>query len=144
MTSSPITSWQNRRGKKWKKWQISSSWALKSLWMVTVAMKSEDNCFSAGKRWQTQTACWKADITLPTKGHVVKVIVFPRHIRLWELGHKEGRAPRIDAFRLWCWGRLLRIPLIARRSNQSILKEISPEKSLKDWCWNWSSNILVT
>ena len=49
-----------------------------------------------------------------------------------------------DAFELWCWGRLLRVPRTARRSNQSILKEISPEYSLKDWCWSWNSNPLAT
>ena len=51
MTSGPITSWQ--MGKRWKQWQISSSWALKSLWKVTTAMKLEDDCFLAGKLWQT-------------------------------------------------------------------------------------------
>ena len=50
---------------------------------------------------------------------------------MWELDHKEGWHQRIDAFKLWCWGRLLSIPWIARRSNQSILKEISPEYSLE-------------
>ena len=50
----------------------------------------------------------------------------------------------IDTFELWCWGRLLRVPWTARRSNQSILKEISPKYSLKNWCWSWNSNTLVT
>ena len=47
---------------------------------------------------------------------------------------------RIDAFELWCWRRLLRVPWTAKRSNQSILKEIHPEYSLKDWCWSWNSS----
>ena len=51
---------------------------------------------------------------------------------------------KIDAFELWCWRRLLRIPWTARRSNQSIIKEISPEYSLEDWCWSWNSNTLAT
>ena len=51
---------------------------------------------------------------------------------------------RIDAFELWCWRRLMRVPWTARRSNQSILKEINPEYSLKDWCWSWNSNTLAT
>ena len=51
---------------------------------------------------------------------------------------------RSDAIRLWCWRRLLRIPWTARRSNQSILKEINPEYYWKDWCWSWSSNTLGT
>ena len=50
---------------------------------------------------------------------------------------KKTEHQRIDAFELWCWGRLLRVPWTARRSNQFILKEISPE----DWCWSWNSNI---
>ena len=53
------------------------------------------------------------------------------HVWMWELDHKEGWAPKNDAFRLWCWRRLLRVPRTARRSNQSILKEINPEYSLE-------------
>ena len=53
------------------------------------------------------------------------------HVWMWELNHKESWMPKIDAFELWCWRRLLRVPWIARRSNQSILKEISPEYSLE-------------
>ena len=56
---------------------------------------------------------------------------------------KKAESQRIDAFELWCWRRLLRVPWTARRSNQSILK-ISPGCSLKDWCWSWNSNILAT
>ena len=53
------------------------------------------------------------------------------HVWMWELDHKEGWVPRIDAFKLWCWRRLLRVPWIARRRSQSILKEINPEYSLE-------------
>ena len=56
----------------------------------------------------------------------------------------SSNAEKIDAFELWCWRRLLRVPWTARRSNQSILKEISPGCSLKDLCWNWNSNTLAT
>ena len=49
-----------------------------------------------------------------------------------------------DAFKLWCWKRLLRVPWTARRSNQSILKETSPDVHWKDWCWNWNSSTLAT
>ena len=51
---------------------------------------------------------------------------------------------RIDAFELWCWRRLLRVPWTARRSNQPILEEIMSEYSLEDWCWSWNSNPLAT
>ena len=55
-----------------------------------------------------------------------------------------SRIGRIDAFELWCWRRLLRVPWTARRSNQSILMEISPGVHWKDWCWSWNSNTLST
>ena len=72
------------------------------------------------------------DITLPTKVHLVKAMVFPVVIYgcySWTI--KKAECQRIDAFELWCWRRLLRVPWTARRSNQSILKEISPECSLE-------------
>ena len=71
-------------------------------------------------------------IILPTKFHLVKAVVFPVVMygcESWTIKKAERR--RIDAFELWCWRRLLRVPWIARRSNQSILKEISPEYSLE-------------
>ena len=72
------------------------------------------------------------DITLPTRVHLVKAMVFPVVMygcESWTVRKAERR--RIDAFELWCWRRLLRVPWTARRSNQSILKEISPECSLE-------------
>ena len=68
------------------------------------------------------------DITLPTEVHLVKTVVFPVVIYGCESGTiKKVECQRIDVFELWCWGRLLRVPWTARRSNQSNLKEISPE-----------------
>ena len=72
------------------------------------------------------------DITLSTKVHLVKAMVFPVVMygcESWTI--KKAECRRIDAFELWCWRRLLRVPWTARRSNQSILKEISPEYSLE-------------
>ena len=72
------------------------------------------------------------NITLPTKGHLVKAMVFPVVMygcESWTVKKAESR--RIDALELWCWRRLLRVPWTARRSNQSILKEISPGISLE-------------
>ena len=72
------------------------------------------------------------DITLSTKVHLVKAVIFPVVMygyESWTIKKAERR--RIDAFELWCWRRLLRVPWTARRSNQSILKEISPEYSLE-------------
>ena len=70
------------------------------------------------------------DITLPTKFHLVEAMVFPVVMygcESWTI--KRADRQRIDAFELWCWRRLLRVPWTARRSNQSILKEINPEYS---------------
>ena len=72
------------------------------------------------------------DITLPTKFHLVKAMVFPvvmYRCENWIIKKNEHRS--IDAFKLWCWRRLLRVPRTARRSNQSILKDINPEYSLE-------------
>ena len=72
------------------------------------------------------------DITLPIKVHLVKAMVFPVVTHGCESRTKKKAERRsIDAFELWCWRRLLRVPWIARRSNQSILKEINPEYSLE-------------
>ena len=70
-------------------------------------------------------------ITLPTKVRLVKAMVFPVVIYGCESWTVKAEHQRIDAFELWCWKRLLRVPWTARRSNQSILKEISPECSLE-------------
>ena len=72
------------------------------------------------------------DITLPTKVHLVKTVVFPVVMygcESWTV--KKAECRKIDAFELWCWRRLLGVPWTARRSNQSILKEISPEYSFE-------------
>ena len=78
------------------------------------------------------------DITLPKKVHLVKAMVFPVVMygcRSWTVKKAEHR--RIDAFELWCWRRLLRVPWTARRSNQSILNEVSPEYSLEGLMVKW-------
>ena len=84
------------------------------------------------------------DITLPTKVRPVKAMVFPIVMygcESWTI--KKADRQRIDAFELWCWRRLLRVPWNARRSNQFILKETSPEY-WKDYCWRWNFNTLAT
>ena len=63
------------------------------------------------------------------------------HVWIWELDHEHWRT---DAFKLWCWRRLLRVPWTARRSNQLILRKSVWNIHWKDWCWSWSSNILAT
>ena len=84
------------------------------------------------------------DITLSTKVCVAKAMVFPVVMygyESWTI--KTAECQRIDAFELWCWRRLLRVPWTAVRPNQSILKEISPGVHWKDWCWSWNSNTLA-
>ena len=99
--------------------------------MVTVAMKLR--CLLLGRKAMTNLdSILKADTTLPTKACLVKAVVFPVVMygyESWTIKKAERR--RINAFELWCWRRLLRVPWITRRSNQSILKEISPKYSLE-------------
>ena len=85
------------------------------------------------------------NITLPTKVPLVKAMVFPVVMygcKSWTI--KKAECRRIDAFELWCWRRLWRVSWTARRSNQSILKEISPGFSLEGLMWSWNSNSLAT
>ena len=85
------------------------------------------------------------DITLPTKVHLVKAIVFPVVMygcESWTVKKAERR--RIDAFELWYWRRLLRVPWTARRSCHSILRRSVLCVHWKDWCWSWNSNTLAT
>ena len=74
------------------------------------------------------------------KGEVFPVVMYG--CENWTI--KKAEHWRIDAFELWCWRRLLRVPWTARSSNQSILKEISLNVHWKDWCWSWNSNTLAT
>ena len=85
------------------------------------------------------------DIPLPTKVRLVKTMVFPvvtYRCDSWLI--KKAEHQGIDAFKLWCWTRLFRVTWIAKRSNQSILKEISPDIHWKDWSWSWNSNTLAS
>jgi len=91
-------------------------------------------CLILGRKVMTNldSILQSRDITLSTKVHLVKAMIFPVVIygcERWTI--KKAECKRIDTFELWCWGRLLRIPWTARRSNQSILKDISPECSLE-------------
>ena len=119
-------------GKQWKQWQTLFFRAPKSLQMVTAAMKLKD-AYSLEEVMTNLDSIFKSrDITLPTKVHLVKAMVFPVVMygcESWTL--KKAERQRIDAFELWCWRRLLRVPWTARRSNQSILKENSPGCSLE-------------
>ena len=132
MASSPITSWETD-GKQWKQSQTLFFGAPKSLQMVIAAIKLKDSYFLGRKVVTNLYSIFKSrDITLPTKVRLVKAMVFPVVMygcESWTI--KKAECQRIDAFKLWFWRRLLRVPWIARRSNQSTLKEISPGCSLK-------------
>ena len=108
------------------------SWAPKSLQMVTATMKLR--CLLLGRKAITNldSILKSRDITLPKKVHLVKAMVFSGVMygcESWTI--KKTEHQRIDAFELWCWRRLMRVPWIRRKSNQSFLKEISPEYSLE-------------
>ena len=127
MASSLITSWQSD-GETRKQWQTLFSWAAKSLQIVTAAMKLKDICSFTN----LDSILKSRDIILPTNVHLVKATVFPVVVygyESWTIRKAEHR--RIDAFEVWCWRRLSQVPWTARRLNQSILKEISPEYSLE-------------
>jgi len=125
--------------------QILFSWALKSLRTATATMKLKKWLLLGRKAMTNLDSILKSrDITLPTKVHLVKAMVFPVVMygcESWAI--MKAECWRIDAFELWCWRRLLRVPWTARISNQSILKEISPEYSL-EYCWSWRPNTLAT
>ena len=100
--------------------------------MVTEAIK--ERCLLLERKAMTnlESMLKSRDVILPTNVHLVKAMVFPVVMYgcdSWNI--KKAEHQRIDAFELWCWRRLLRVPWTAKRSNQSILKEISPEYSLK-------------
>ena len=91
-------------------------------------------CLLLGRKVMTKldSLLKSRDITLSTKVHLVKVIVFSSiHVWIWKLDYRESWVWGTDAFEVWCWRRLLRVPWTSRRSNQSILKEITPGCSLE-------------
>ena len=120
-------------GKQWKQWQI--------LFWGGSKITADGDCSHESKRhfylgWKVMTnldsILKSRDITLPTNICLVKALVFTVVMygcESWTI--KKAEHPRTDAFELWCWRRLLKVPWTARRSNQSILKEISPEYSLE-------------
>ena len=120
-------------GKQWKQWQTFIFLGSK----ITAdgdCSHEIKRCLLLGRKVMTNldSILKNRDITLPTKVHLVKAMVFPvvmHGCESWTI--KKDEQQRIDAFELWCWRRLLKVPWTARRSNQSILKEVSPEYSLE-------------
>ena len=119
-------------GGEWKQWQALFSWAPKSLWTIAPATKLKDSCSLERKLWELNSVLKRKGISLPTKILIVKTIVFPVVMyRCESWAKRKAEHWRIDAFKLWCWRRLLRVPWTVRRSNKSILKEINPKYSLE-------------
>ena len=120
-------------GKQWKQWE-TLFWGGSKITADGDCNHETKRCLLLGRKAMTNldSILKNRDITLPTKVHLVKAMVFPVAIcgcESWTI--KKAEHWRTDAFELWCWRRLLRVPWTARRSNVSILKEISPECSLE-------------
>ena len=140
-----ITSWQIDR-ETWKQW--------KTLFFLGSKITADGDCSHEIKRClllgrkamtNLDNILKSRDITLSKKVHLVKAMVFSVVMYGYEMWTtKMAEYQKIDAFELWCQRRLLRIPWTARRSSQSILKEVNPEYSWGDWCWSWNSNTLAT
>ena len=114
-------------GKQWKLRDIFLGSKITPDGLYSLEVK---RCLLLGRKAMTNLN--SRDITLPTKVHLLEAMVFPvvmHGCESWTI--KKAERQRIDAFELWFWKRLLRVPQTARRSNQSILKEISPEYSLE-------------
>ena len=128
-------------GKQWKQFLFKQTYLINRLYFGGSKITADGDCNREIKRClllrrkamiNLDSILKSRDITLPTKVHLVKAMVFPVVIygcESWIIKKAEGQ--RINAFELWRWRRLLRVPWIVRRSNQSILKEISPEYSLE-------------
>ena len=132
MTSGPITSWEIDG----ETVETVADFILRCSKITADGDYSHEikRCLLLGRKVMTNldSILKSRDITLPTKVHLVKAVVFPvvmYECESWTI--KKTERQRTDAFELWCWRRLLRVPRTARRSNQSILKEISPEYSLE-------------
>ena len=118
-------------GKKWEQCQFLFSWAPKSLQMLTAVMRLRRLLPGRNAMTNLDSVLKNRDITLLRKFHIVKAMVFPvvtYGCESWTT--KKAECQKINAFELWCW-RLLRVPWTARKSNQSVLKEINPEYSLE-------------
>ena len=131
MASGPITPWQID-GETVETVSDFILGAPNLLQMATAAMKLRHLLLGRKAMTNLESILKSRDITLPTKICLVKAMVFPAVMygcESWTI--KKAECQRIDALELWCWRRLLRVPWTARRSNQSVLKEISPECSLE-------------
>ena len=131
-------------GKQWKQWDVTVGGS---------KITADGDCSHEIKRHlllgrkamtNLESILKSRDITLLTKVHIIKAMVFlvvMYGCESWTI--KKAEHQRFDAFELWCWIKLLRIPLIARRSNQLILRKSTLNIPWKDWCQSWNSNTLT-
>ena len=120
-------------GKKWKQWQIFMFLGSKITSDSNCSYKIK-RCLLLGRKGMTNldSILKTRDTTFPTKVYIAKAMIFPLVMYGCESwATKKAQCRRIDAFEMWCWGRLLRVPWTARGYNQSILKEINPEYSVE-------------
>ena len=132
-------------GKQWKQWDTLSLGAPKSLQMMTATMKLKDSFSLKGVMTNLDSILKSRDITLPTKVHLVKAMVFlivMYGCESWTV--KKAECLRIDAFELWCLRRLLEsLGLQGEPTSPSFRKSVL-NIHWKNWCWTWNSNTLVT
>ena len=145
MASGPITSWQIHQ---------ETVKTVTDFVFCGSKITADDDCSHEIKRHlllgrkvmtNLESLLKSRDITLPTKVCLVKSIVFPvvmHGCETWTM--RKAECWRLDAFELWCWRRLLRVPWTARRSNQSILRQSILNIHWKNWCWRWNSSTLAT
>ena len=144
MASSPITSWQI---------DTETMETVRNFTFLGSKITADGDCsheikrhLLLGRKVMTNLdSILQIHITSLTKVHLVRAMVFPVVMygcESWTI--KKVECWRIDAFELWCWRRLLRVPWTARRSNQSILRKSILNIHWKDWCWSWNSNTLAT
>ena len=143
MASGPITSWPID-GETMETVRDFIFWGSK---ITAYGDSSHKRCLCLGRKAMTNldSVLKKQRHHFPNKGPYIKAMVFPVVMygcESWTI--KKAEHWNIDAFELWCWRRLLRVPWSEKRSNQFVLKEINAEYSLKDWCWSWNSNTLAT
>ena len=145
MASAPITAWQIER----EKVEVVTDFLLLGFKITADGDWSHElrRWLLLGRKVKTNLRqCVESrDSTLLTKVHIVKAMVFPLvtySCEIWTI--KKAECQRIDAFELWCWRRLLRVPWTVRRSNQSILKEINPEHSLEELMLKMKCQYFVT
>ena len=131
-------------GKQWKQWETI-------FWGSKITADGDcsheiKRCLLLGRKTMTNldSILKNRDITLPTKVSLVKAMVFSVVMYGCESWTIKKAECRNDAFELWCWRRLLRVPWTARRFNQFILRKSVLNVHWKDWCWSWNSNTLVT